>query len=181
MTLRRLALRNLWFRWRANLALLLGVALGTAVLTGSLLIGDSLRGSLRDLTLRRLGRIDAALVGDRFFPADLADRLATRLESKARHVAPAILLRGSVLVRASDGSLRAHAGQVQIVGVDKRFWPLFDQSLGDLGTEAILNRPLADELGIGVGDLVEARFDRPQGVPAESVVGRRGQPEGLLL
>lgn len=46
MTFGRLLLRNLRFHWRGNLAVLLGVAVGTAVLTGALLVGDSLRGSL---------------------------------------------------------------------------------------------------------------------------------------
>ena len=68
--------RNLFYHWRANVAVALGVMVGTAVLTGALLVGDSLRGSLRDLTLDRLGDIDHALVGDRFFQADLAERLA---------------------------------------------------------------------------------------------------------
>ena len=48
MTLKRLRLRNLLFHWRGNLAVFLGVVVGTAVLTGALLVGDSLRGSLRD-------------------------------------------------------------------------------------------------------------------------------------
>ena len=52
MTLGRLLLRNLLFHWRGNSAVVLGVAVGTAVLTGALLVGDSLRGSLRELTLR---------------------------------------------------------------------------------------------------------------------------------
>src|SRR5262249_34023326 len=58
MTLKRLRLRNLLFHWRGNLAVFLGVVVGTAVLTGALLVGDSLHGSLRDLTLRRLGLSD---------------------------------------------------------------------------------------------------------------------------
>ena len=49
------------FRW-INLAVLLGAGVATAVLTGALLVGDSVRGSLRDLALERLGRIDHALV-----------------------------------------------------------------------------------------------------------------------
>ena len=48
MTLGRLLLRNLLFHWRGNSAVVLGVAVGTAVLTGALLVGDSLRGSLRE-------------------------------------------------------------------------------------------------------------------------------------
>ena len=47
MTFGRLLWRNLWFHWRGNLAVLLGVIVGAAVLTGALLVGDSLRGSRR--------------------------------------------------------------------------------------------------------------------------------------
>ena len=44
---------------RIHIAVALGVAVATAVLTGALLVGDSVRGSLRDLTLQRLGNIDS--------------------------------------------------------------------------------------------------------------------------
>src|SRR4051795_5097365 len=72
MTLTRLLRRSLWFHRRANLALLLGVAVGTAVLTGALLVGDSLRGSLRDRALRQLCGVDAAMVSGRFVRQDLS-------------------------------------------------------------------------------------------------------------
>src|SRR5918911_1023532 len=62
ITRSRLVLRNLGYHWRGNLAVLLGVAVGTAVLTGALLVGDSLRGSLRDLTEEQLTWVDDALV-----------------------------------------------------------------------------------------------------------------------
>src|SRR4051795_11665785 len=92
MTLTRLLRRSLWFHRRANLALLLGVAVGTAVLTGALLVGDSLRGSLRDRALRRLGGVDYALVAPRFFRDDL--RNALRADDVSVHVG--LMLRGSV-------------------------------------------------------------------------------------
>ena len=41
MTFGRLLLRNCFYHWRGNLAVLLGVVVGTAVLTGALLVGDS--------------------------------------------------------------------------------------------------------------------------------------------
>ena len=41
----------------------------TAVLTGALLVGDSVRGSLKHLALDRLGGIDYVLVTPRFFRA----------------------------------------------------------------------------------------------------------------
>ncbi len=67
----RLLLRNLIYHRRGNLAVLLGVVLGTAVLTGALLVGDSLRGSLRALALDQLGWVDEA-------PGDRADSFGKR-------------------------------------------------------------------------------------------------------
>ena len=54
----RLVWRSLVHHLRMHGAVALGVAAATAVLTGALLVGDSVRGSLRSLTLDRLGRID---------------------------------------------------------------------------------------------------------------------------
>src|SRR5436309_4762902 len=93
MTFARLQCRNLLYHWRGNLAVFLGVALGTAVLTGALLVGDSLRGSLRDLTRDRLGWVDHALVGGRFIREEVADEMAN--DRAAERVSPAILLQGS--------------------------------------------------------------------------------------
>ena len=109
MTPTRLALRNLVYHWRGNLAVCLGVVVGTAVLTGALLVGDSLRGSLRALTLDRLGWVDQALVGPKFFRAAVADNLP------AERVAPAILLQAT-----AEGKGRSLRG-VTLLGVDERF------------------------------------------------------------
>ena len=46
MTFPRFLVRNLFYHWRGNFAIFLGVVVGTAVHTGALLVGDSLRGSL---------------------------------------------------------------------------------------------------------------------------------------
>ena len=51
MTFFRLISASLRYHWRTNLAVACGVAVGAAVLTGALLVGDSMRGSLRHLTL----------------------------------------------------------------------------------------------------------------------------------
>src|SRR5437763_4253099 len=72
MTLTHLLRRSLVFHRRSNLAILLGVAVGTAVLTGALLVGDSLRGSLRDRALRQLDGVEAAMVSGRFVSEAIA-------------------------------------------------------------------------------------------------------------
>jgi hypothetical protein len=124
MTLRRLLRRNLFGHWRGNLAVLLGVAVGTAVLTGALLVGDSLRGSLRDLTLRQLGWVDHVLISQHFIRQDLVDHL------QAEHACPAILFQGSANRTSSDATGRTdlksvpqvHVGRVTILGVTEQFW-----------------------------------------------------------
>ena len=51
----KLLLRNLWYFRGVNLAVIAGMAVATAVLTGAdLLVGDSVRGSLADLALQQL-------------------------------------------------------------------------------------------------------------------------------
>ena len=68
--------RSLIHFWKINVAVALGAAVATSVLTGALLVGDSVRGSLRDMTLERLGAIDHAVLGERFFREVLADEVA---------------------------------------------------------------------------------------------------------
>ena len=66
LTRRTLPLRNVRYHARPQLPVMLGVALATAVLTGSLVVGDSLRGSLRERALRRLGGVEASYAGTQF-------------------------------------------------------------------------------------------------------------------
>ena len=82
MTNWTLARRSVAFYLRSHLGTLLGAAIATAVLTGALLVGDSVRGSLRDMALARIGKIDVALAsGDRLFRTALADELQSKLSN----------------------------------------------------------------------------------------------------
>lgn len=136
MTLRRLLWLNLRHHWRGNLAVLLGVVVGTAVLTGALFVGDSLRGSLRDLANEQIGWIEHALVGGRFFRQELAENLEIKAVSfgagnKAHEesfpVVPAIVLQGSLSRKTASSGLdepeqaTRRAGRVTIWGVDAEF------------------------------------------------------------
>src|SRR6516225_9281856 len=124
MTFPRLLLRNLLYHWRANLALLAGVAVGCAVLTGALVVGDSLRGSLQALALDQLGWVDQALVANRFVREELASQMP------ADRVCPAILLQVSVAT-PEDKAERYRANQVTLLGVDERFWPPTQLPVGE--------------------------------------------------
>ena len=152
--------RSLTFFWRIHLSVLLGVAVATAVLTGALLVGDSVRDSLKDLTLDRLGDIDHALVSDRFFRADLARDIEAAGDGMT--VVPAVTLGGSA-VHAGAGT---RASRVAILGVNSRFAGLFDANPPDLArhgaaTPFIANESLRSELNARVGDAVLLSFELP--------------------
>ncbi len=173
MNLLRLIRQSLWHYRRIHLAVWLGVAAATTVLTGALLVGDSMRGSLRHLVLDRLGRIDQVLVTPRFFRAALADELrsAPGFDKHFTGVVPAVLLEGSVA--APERGRRAN--RVNLLGGGEAFW-----QLGEGGPPAppardrvVLNQPLADELQVGVGDDVIVRLPDPAEVPADSPLGRK--------
>ena len=76
ISLARLHRNRLIYHWRTHLAVVLCVAAGSAALSGALLVGDSMHGSLREQALRRLGPVDEALVAPRFFREQLAVDLA---------------------------------------------------------------------------------------------------------
>lgn len=172
MSLFTLLWRSLAFHTRSNLAVFLGVVVGTAVLAGALVVGDSLRGSLRDLTLERLGKVDAVVVTDRFFRANLAERF--RRATEAPIVAPVIILRGTVL----------HAGQplgtAQVVGIDESFWPLFNVPPADLDDELWINTGLARSL-VHEGDLLEIRIGKPPTMPSDALLGRPVEDPAITI
>jgi len=175
----RLILLSLGHFWKMNVVVACGVAVGTAVLTGALLVGDSMRGSLRDLVLAGLGNIDEVLVADHFFRAELADSLVVpppssefRLKPVLRSPAPVIMeLAG---VEAADRPTPARVDQVNLIGCDDRFWGLgSDLCRQPTGDEIVLNEPLARLLAVKEGDFVLITLAKPGEIPAESALGRK--------
>lgn len=163
--------RSLIYFWRINLAVMLGVAVATAVLTGALIVGDSVRGSLRDLSLSRLGKIDHALVSERFFRASLERDLERELDTQ--DVVSAISLSGTAVHARSN----TRASRVQIQGIDNRFANLFDQILPELTIEGIfpsvvVNESLQKELNAQIGDAILLSFEQSDDIHRESLFGR---------
>ncbi len=187
--------RALTHFWRTHLAVAMAVTVCGAVLTGALLVGDSVRGSLRDLTLDRLGRIDVALLGERFFRQDLPTDLLAQPEFNEvfNEAVGAILLRGNAI----HGTSRARASQVNVIGVDDAVLAMisdseasavFRDSAGEVATgmvfgeggvfpPVILNQALADALGASSGDQVLIRFQLGAEVPRDSLLGERSADE----
>ncbi len=71
--------RSVKYYWRTNLPVVFGVATAVAVLAGALLVGDSVRASLRDLFLQRLGQTDHVIAAPGFFREQLAEDIRPQL------------------------------------------------------------------------------------------------------
>src|SRR6056297_3357863 len=103
MNVYRLVIRSFIYFRRKNLALALGVAITSTVITGSLIVGDSVQQSLYDIASKRLGETGYVVdCGDRFMTAGLVHRIR---ETGGHEVAPLLL---------TDGVAVAGGGRVRL-------------------------------------------------------------------
>ncbi|MCY4599673.1 MAG: FtsX-like permease family protein, partial [Acidobacteria bacterium] len=174
MQLTSLVRRNLIWYWRTNLAVIAGVAVAVAVLAGALLVGASVRSSLRALALERLGGVDHVVTSLGFVREALADDLlaADGMAGAFEASAPLVAVEGFVTHQSS----RSRASAVQVYGVDERFWTFHgrDPEQFDLARNAVfVSEGLARELGAAPDDALLVRVERPSEVPLSSLHGRR--------
>ena len=175
MSFLRLALCGLRYHRRAHAGLLIGVMLASTILTGAMLVGDSINQSLRDIASARLGRVAYAMRwGNRFFE----QRLASRIQEKdARlHVEAALDLPGTIALPPAQRTEQRQLNQVRVLGVEKRFWDFAPNpaacsfSLGP--QEAAINEKVAQALGVRVRDNLTLRVSKhglmPQDAPLAS-------------
>ncbi len=139
--------RNLAWYWRTNVAVLLGVATAAGVLGGALLVGDSVRASLRELVLARLGGTQYVVSRNGFFREQLAASFGA--------ADPIIAIDGMVAHQSSG----RRALRVQIYGIETQ--------------QALLSSALASELGAKPGDTLLIRVEKPSAIPLESLHGRK--------
>ena len=147
MTILTLILRNLRYYRKPYLAILAGTVISTAVLTGALVVGDSVRYSLVQLTDVRLGKTHFAIrSGDRFFRQQLAGDLSGLTNSL---VSP--LLRFDGIAINTDKNTRINS--IGVLGIDDRFLKLWDQpAKAPKDDEAIISQNTALKLNLKPGD-----------------------------
>lgn len=199
----RYVTRSLFFFWRVNLAVGLGVIAATAVLTGALLIGDSMRGSLKKISMDGLGKIDEILITDRFFREELADEISNDKEFKSEFplTQPIVLFpNASATFKISEDEKNV-ANKVALIGCKNAFWKFaseeaqpkeidptsksgivdfesFDSSATTI--PIVLNQPLADDLGISPekvrseeGVILTVQIPKPQLINADNPIGKK--------
>ena len=164
------AIRSFIHYLRFNLTVAIGVAISTAILTGGLIVGDSVRYSLEQSTRYRLGGARTAITaGERFFTASLSALLQEDLSADKNTgqeiiCAPVFQLGG--IATADGGRLRIN--RVQVLGVNEAFDLIADTSsyYGDLsGDEVIISENMAERLELDVDDYLMVRIRKASVMP----------------
>lgn len=158
MSLWHIAYQSLRYYWRSHLGVMLGVLISTAVLTGALMVGDSVQATLLHMNLQRVGAVEHALFHPtRFVRENLADSIQNDLQTT---VAPVL----HVLGMASRDGENLRANRISVYGIDYRFWNMTesDQSPDTEQDNGIwINTKLADYLNAQVGDSLLLRVEKP--------------------
>src|SRR4029079_9483330 len=128
------------------------------------------RGSLVQLAVQRLGKIDHAILPGRFVDASLAQRIVDDPAINGRfEIVPSIIVRGGV----SSESTNARTGGVQIIGVGGD-WVAVPRG------QCILNSETADALGIrAAGADVVLSVPAESDIPRDAPLGRRSRQDTL--
>ena len=182
MNLTRLIFQNIRYYAKSWLITLIGVVIGTAVLTGALITGDSVQNSLTALVRIRLGKTKYALApADRFFRKDLAGDLAS-----ASGFSAVSLLRTKGIVSVPGQALQLN--RAEIIGVDKNFSKLWigeDDLTGFIlpsDDEVVISSNVASRLHVNPGDILVVKFPSEGFAPANApFVSERSEPSGIRL
>lgn len=172
MTSAALVLRGLKHFWRTHLAVVAGVAVAVSVLAGALLVGESVRASLRGLVDERLGETAVAVTGPGFFRQALAEDM-----KKAGGFTPAFADAAAIIAieaAVTHEPSGRQASKISVYGVDASFFTLHGvQVEAPTGRQALLSPALADELGASPDDGLLLRVQKPSAIPSDTLAGRR--------
>ncbi|MGQ0825589.1 MAG: ABC transporter permease [Actinomycetota bacterium] len=179
--LRRLALRNAVRRPRESLLVIAGSLLGTAIMTGSFVVGDTFDASIRAIAYDQLGPIDEVVSTSGLENgADLTDRLAgfehpdvdgllpmtmtsaaSATTSEPRRAEPRVQL-----LETDFAAAREFGGDARATGIDGD---------GPAPGEAVIADDLERALEVSVGDEIEVfAYGTSERVRVADVLPQRG-------
>lgn len=161
-----------WWPQVATLAVASGIV--TATIAGALGVGDAIHRGLLDVARGRLGRIDAAVIADQPFRAELASELAACLATDpvAPAVLPAMILEIAVEAPPASGRGRV-AARATLLACDDPAALGFAPPPPLAADEVAINAALAETLGVTSGEPLVLRLAVRSDVPADSPLGRR--------
>ncbi|RPI46000.1 MAG: hypothetical protein EHM46_01115, partial [Bacteroidetes bacterium] len=154
MNIARFIRNNLVYYGRKNLLLASGIAISAAVLTGALVVGDSVKHSLNRIVELRLGEVTHVVrAGDRYFSTELAGKVGMETGTP---ISPVLMEEGVAI--AGGGQRRIN--QVRVIGVDASFDGMAGTGdfFGSLsGDSIIISSNLAGRLVVSPGEEILLR------------------------
>lgn len=181
MTLLKLVTNGIRYHWRLYQGLAIGTIIASAVLTGALVVGDSVKETLRNIADARLGKITHALDwGNRYFSVkferDMSNALVNSDTIKnAPYFAAVLSLQGVAEPPPDRAAQGNRLNRARVYGVDGGFWHFApeEESIAAPGPqEALINEETARILGLQVGDDMVLRIPRPSLIPLEAPLSR---------
>jgi ABC-type antimicrobial peptide transport system permease subunit len=153
-------IRSLIFFKKQHFWVFLAALVSTAVLTGALVIGDSVKYSLINLVDQRLGKVEYTLMaGDRFVRSNLADEIGAEIGAQAASI---LMMQGIVVNTESQSRISS----AQILGVDEAFWKLADGIPPEWTSFGIvISQNVADQLLAKPGDELLIRVRKAEIIP----------------
>lgn len=156
----RFIIKSLRHFKKQHFAVFLATLISTAVLTGALIVGDSVKYSLSHLVDKRLGNIEyTMLTGDRFLSSELAKKISIDLNTPAASI---LMLQGIAI----NTDIQKRINKTQIIGVDKDFWALSDIEMPELkANEIVISQNIAEKLSLEVGNEILVRIQNADVIP----------------
>ena len=147
----KLLLRNLSYHRKVNFATCLAVAVCVAIITGAMIIGDTVRHTLAETARQRLGFVKSVAISEsRSFSPDIPDRISDS-QTAAINFTTSSAINPETMVRANN---------VQMIGIDDSLAKAAGiykyEGLGR--NEAVINTQLANQLNIQPGSDIILRF-----------------------
>lgn len=158
----QLVYRSLVFYWKSHLTVIIGVAICAMVITGTLIVGDSVKSSLEQTTLLRLGKTEFVFAGiNRLVRSSLA------LQLKKEGTIDAIpILQINGMASAQGGKYKLN--NVQVIGINDQFQSIIPGTTRytpPKDNEAYISENLSQRLQIGPGDALLLRVEKASQIP----------------
>ncbi|MCM8539110.1 MAG: hypothetical protein NE328_02475, partial [Lentisphaeraceae bacterium] len=150
----KLSLKSLIFYRKQYFWIILGLILSAAILSGALTVGSSVKYSLHEMAMKRLGKINT-VVDARLNP--IKEDLVSHLDSSA-----------AVLFMPGSASFKdERVNSLFVYGIDNNFQKFFPDLPEIKNDEAIINQRLAEKLNITDGQELVLRIQNNSLLPGD--------------
>ncbi|UCH89020.1 MAG: FtsX-like permease family protein [Thermoplasmata archaeon] len=159
-----IAFRNIINRPKSAALAISGLFIGSTIISGSLILGDSMEYMVKEITLENLGELDITVTSYSYFDYSLYDTLAadTQLGNITDKISPVITLYGSIQNEAKGSVIP----KIRIVGYDENAFVFGDfktkSTTQNSVSKVILNDIAGTALKSNVGDLLKLQIATPE-------------------